>query len=213
MTVEVEAGRLNGEADEPGWEVDPDDEWGVAVITTVGRQLRLRRESMDMSVPEFAAAMGYGDDLVCKVESGKRIPRWDDLVKADEVLNAGGLVAAAWEDVRKVRYPKTVRDIAKSEARAVELTAYGTHNLHGLLQTADYMHALFEMRRPAHSQDQVERLVAARMARKVIFEREPAPSGVEPTPALIERLATAPEAGARIGPRTSPGFRFEDHAA
>ncbi|CAM5713760.1 hypothetical protein SHIRM173S_08608 [Streptomyces hirsutus] len=90
-----------------------------------------------MRVPEFAAAMGYGVDLVCKVESGKRIPQRDYLVKADEVLNAGGLVAAAWEDVKKVRYPKTVRDIAKSEARAVELTAYGTHNLHGLLQTAD----------------------------------------------------------------------------
>lgn len=166
MTVEVEAGRLNGETDEPGWEVDPDDEWGVAVITTVGRQLKLRRESMDMRVPEFAAAMGYGDDLVYKVESGKRIPQRDYLAKTDEVLNAGGLVAAAWEDVKKGRYPKTVRDIAKLEARAVELTAYGTHNLHGLLQTADYMHALFEMRRPAHSQDQVERLVAARMARK-----------------------------------------------
>ncbi|GAB2812497.1 hypothetical protein GCM10027073_50880 [Streptomyces chlorus] len=38
-------------------------------------------------------------------------------------------------------------------------------------------------------------------------------SGVDPTPALIERLATALEAGARIDPRTSPGFRFEEHAA
>ncbi|CAM5732051.1 hypothetical protein [Streptomyces hirsutus] len=38
-------------------------------------------------------------------------------------------------------------------------------------------------------------------------------SGVDPTPALIERLATALEAGARIDPRTSPGFRFEDHVA
>ncbi|GAB2812491.1 hypothetical protein GCM10027073_50870 [Streptomyces chlorus] len=139
------------EADEPGWEVDPDDEWGVVVITTVGRQLKPRREAMDMRVPEFAAAMGYGDDLAYKVESGKRIPQREYLVKADEVLDAGGLVAAAWEDVKRIRYPKTVRDIAKLEARAVELTAYGTHNLHGLLQTADYMHALFEMRRPAMS--------------------------------------------------------------
>lgn len=24
----------NGEAEEPGWEVDPDDEWGAAVLTT-----------------------------------------------------------------------------------------------------------------------------------------------------------------------------------
>ncbi len=27
--------------DEPGWEVDPDDEWGLAVLATVGRQLKL----------------------------------------------------------------------------------------------------------------------------------------------------------------------------
>ena len=31
MSVDAEAGRLKTEADEPGWEVDPDDEWGVAV--------------------------------------------------------------------------------------------------------------------------------------------------------------------------------------
>jgi hypothetical protein len=46
--VEADAGRLKGEADEPGWEVDPDDEWGVAVIATVGRQLKLRRGAVGM---------------------------------------------------------------------------------------------------------------------------------------------------------------------
>lgn len=28
--------RPKGEADEPGWEVDPDDESGAAVVATVG---------------------------------------------------------------------------------------------------------------------------------------------------------------------------------
>lgn len=175
MSVDGEAVRPGTEADEPGWEVDPDDEWGVAVIATVGRQLRLRREAIGMRVAEFAAEMGYGDDLVYKIEGGKRIPRQEYLDKADRLLGAGGLVSATWEDVKKVRYPKKIRDLARVEAQAVELTAYGTHNLHGLLQTEDYMRALFEMRRPAHSQDQVERLVGARMARKVIFERTPSP--------------------------------------
>ena len=175
MSVDGEAVQARSEADEPGWEVDPDDEWGVAVIATVGRQLKLRREAVGMRAADFAVAVGYGEDLVYKVEGGKRIPRQEYLDKADEVLEAGGLVTAAWEDVKKVRYPKKVRDLARVEAQAVELTAYGTHNLHGLLQTVDYMRALFEMRRPAHSQDQVERLVGARMARKTIFERDPAP--------------------------------------
>ncbi|MET7380776.1 helix-turn-helix transcriptional regulator [Streptomyces sp. NPDC005526] len=175
MSVDGEAVRLRGEADEPGWEVDPDDEWGVAVITTVGRQLKLRREAAGLRAAEFGKAVGYGEDLVYKVEGGKRIPRLDYLDAADEVLGAGGLIAAMKEDVKKVRYPKTMRDLARMEAQAVELTAYGTHNLHGLLQTPEYMQALFEMRRPAHSQDQVERLVGARMARKSIFGRDPAP--------------------------------------
>ncbi|MFF4487278.1 helix-turn-helix domain-containing protein [Streptomyces sp. NPDC001544] len=175
MSVDGEAVRLRTEADEPGWEVDPDDDWGVAVIATVGRQLKLRREAVGMRAGEFGKAVGYGEDLVYKIEGGKRIPRPEYLDKADKVLGAGGLLSAMKEDVKKVRYPKTVRDLARMEAKAAELTAYGTHNLHGLLQTAEYMRALFGMRRPAHPQDEVERLVGARMARKSIFEREPAP--------------------------------------
>ncbi|MYS43107.1 helix-turn-helix domain-containing protein [Streptomyces sp. SID5998] len=175
MSVDGEAGRREDEADEPGWDVDPDDEWGVAVITTVGRQLKLRREALGMRVVDFAKAVGYGEDMVYKIESGKRIPRENYLLVADKALRAGGMVAAMWEDVKKVRYPKTMRDLARMEAQAVESTAYRTHNIHGLLQTQDYMRALFEMRRPAHPRDQVERLVGARMARKSIFERDPAP--------------------------------------
>ena len=90
MTVDGEVRLLGGEADEPGWEVDPDDEWGVAVITTVGRQLKLRREAVGMRAAEFGAAVGYGEDMVYKIEGGKRIPRQDYLVRADEVLGAGG---------------------------------------------------------------------------------------------------------------------------
>lgn len=103
MSVDGEAGRLKGEADELGWEVDPDDEWGVAVIATVGRQLKLRRETVGMRAAEFGTAVGYGEDLVYKIEGGKRIPRPEYLDRADEVLGAGGLLAAMKEDVRKVR--------------------------------------------------------------------------------------------------------------
>ncbi|MFF8940867.1 helix-turn-helix domain-containing protein [Streptomyces sp. NPDC014864] len=176
MSVDGEAVRLRGEADEPGWEVDPDDEWGVAVITTVGRQLKLRREAAGLRAAEFGAAVGYGEDLVYKVEGGKRIPRQEYLDRADEVLGAGGLIAAAWEDVKKVRYPKTVRDIAKLEAQAVEIGVYVCNSISGLLQTPDHARALFRAAQPPYSPDDVERMVAARMARRSIYERAPAPS-------------------------------------
>ncbi|PZT68812.1 transcriptional regulator [Streptomyces sp. SW4] len=176
MTVEAEAGRLRGEADEPGWEVDPDDEWGVAVIATVGRQLKLRREAVGMRAAEFGAAVGYGEDLVYKVESGKRIPRQEYLDRADEVLGAGGLISAAWEDVKKVRYPKKVRELAKLEAQAVEISVYECVSVNGLLQTPEHARALFESWQPVYSPEEVERLVAARTARQSVFERSPAPA-------------------------------------
>ncbi|MFD9433954.1 helix-turn-helix domain-containing protein [Streptomyces sp. NPDC060002] len=176
MSVDGEVRRLRTEADEPGWEVDPDDEWGVAVITTVGRQLKLRREAVGMRAAEFGEAVGYGEDLVYKIEGGKRIPRQEYLDKADEVLGADGLVAAAWEDVKKVRYPKRVRELGKLEAQAVEIGIYECNSIHGLLQTPEHARALIEAAQPPYSSDDVERMVAARLARQTVFERDPAPS-------------------------------------
>ncbi|MFE9737532.1 helix-turn-helix domain-containing protein [Streptomyces sp. NPDC006477] len=161
--------------EEPSWEVDPDDDWGVAVIATVGRQLRLRREAVGMRAAEFAVAVGYGEDLIYKVEGGKRIPRPEFLDKADEVLGAGGLLSAMKDDVAKVRYPKKERALAKLEARAVEMQLYEPLNIHGLLQTPEYARGLFLMRRPVYTQDEVEQYMAARVARKTVFERSPAP--------------------------------------
>lgn len=174
MSVDGEV-RLRTEADEPGWEVDPDDDWGVAVVATVGRQLKLRREAVGMRAGEFGTAVGYGEDLVYKIEAGKRIPRQEYLYKADEVLGAGGLIAATWEDVKKVRYPKKVRDLADMEAKAVEIGVYVCNSINGLLQTAEHARAAFESRQPPYPQAEVERLVAARVARQSIFERDPAP--------------------------------------
>ncbi|MEU9239997.1 helix-turn-helix transcriptional regulator [Streptomyces sp. NPDC048385] len=175
MSVDAAVERLRNEADEPGWEVDPDDDWGVAVITTVGRQLKLRREAVGMRAAEFGVAVGYGEDMVYKIEGGKRIPRPEYLDRADEVLAAGGLLSAMKEDVRRVRYPKKVRDLAQLEAKAVELQLYDPLNIHGLLQTPEYARGLLLMRRPAYSRDEVERFIAARVARKAVFERDPAP--------------------------------------
>lgn len=175
MSGSGDTGRLTTEADEPGWEVDPDDEWGMAVLVSVGRQLKLRREAKGIRVVEFSKAVGYSDDMVYKIESGVRIPKPEYLDKADEVLEADGLVSAMWEDVKKVRYPKELRNLTRMEARVEHLLSYGNHNLHGLLQTSDYARALLKTRRPLLPDDRLEEAVTGRMARKAIFERSPAP--------------------------------------
>ncbi|MGP8300369.1 helix-turn-helix domain-containing protein [Streptomyces inhibens] len=158
--------------DEASWEPDGADE-AQPLVEMVGRQLKLWREAAGMRPAEFGAKLGYGENLIYKIERGVRIPRPEFLDKADKVLSAGGKIAAMKKDVERARYPKKVRDLTKLEAKAVELGAYGAHNMNGLLQTEDYSRALYDMRRPAYSQDEVERLVAARMARQAIFERQP----------------------------------------
>ena len=188
--VDGEAVRLKGETDDAGWEVDPDDEWGLAVVATVGRQLKLRRESVGMRAGKFGEAVGYGEDMIYKLESGKRIPRPEFLDKADEVLGAGGLLSAMKEDVDKVRYPKKVRDLAAMEAKAVEIGVYVGLSIHGLLQTPEHARALFEARQPPYADAEVERLVTVRMARKAVFDRTPVPalSFVQEEAALRRRV-------------------------
>ncbi|MFJ4644689.1 helix-turn-helix domain-containing protein [Streptomyces bobili] len=172
----VQGEGLKSEANEPGWEVDPEDDWGLAVVETVGRQLKLRREAVGMRAADFGVAVGYGEDLVYKIESGKRIPRPEYLDKADEVLRAGGLLSAMKEDVKKVSYPKKVRDLAKMEAKAVEIGVYECNIIPGLLQTPEHARRLIEAAQPPYSPADVERMVAARLARRSVFERDPAPS-------------------------------------
>ncbi|GAB2880378.1 helix-turn-helix transcriptional regulator [Streptomyces deserti] len=152
-----------------------EDEEAAAIVRTVARQIKLWREAAGLKQAELGAAIGYGEDMVSSVERGRRIPKPDFLDKADEVLGAGGKLAAMKEDVEKARYPKTVRDLAKLEDEAVELGAYASHHIHGLLQTPEYAQALYAMRRPAYTEDEMERLVAARMARKAVFDRVPRP--------------------------------------
>ncbi|WP_328925372.1 helix-turn-helix transcriptional regulator [Streptomyces sp. NBC_00190] len=163
------------ESSESSWELDPEDESG-AVIATVGRQLKMWREAAGLDRAQFGMRMGYGPNLIYKIERGARIPRPEYLDKADEILSAGGKLAAMKADVERARYPKKVRDLAKLESGAVELGAYGNHNLHGLLQTEEYARALYDIRRPAFSPDVVERYVAARMARQEMFHRQPSPA-------------------------------------
>ncbi|MCC5476827.1 helix-turn-helix domain-containing protein [Streptomyces barringtoniae] len=161
-------------ADEAGWDVEPGDEI-EPVVQAVGRLLRMCREAAGLSAAELAEALGYGEDMIRKTERGVRIPRPELLDRADQILKARGHLRAFMEDMRKARYPKKVRELAELEGRAVEMLLYGSHNIHGLLQTEEYARALLRTWRPAYSPDELERMVAARMARKAVFERSPAP--------------------------------------
>jgi transcriptional regulator with XRE-family HTH domain len=152
-----------------------EDEEAAAVLKAVGRQIKLWREAAGMRQAELGVAIGYSEEMVSSVERGRRVPKPDFLDKTDEVLGANGKISGMKEDVERARYPKKVRDLAKLEEEAVEMGAYAGYHIHGLLQTPEYAKALYDMRRPAYTEEEIERHVAARMARKAVFERTPPP--------------------------------------
>ncbi|MFF0585873.1 helix-turn-helix transcriptional regulator [Streptomyces sp. NPDC003781] len=147
-----------------------DDEESAAVLRTVGKILKACRERKGLTQAELGAAIGYSEEQVSSVERGRRAPSAKFLDAADRVLDAGGLIAGLKKDVEEARYPKKVRDLAKLEGEAVEICAYDNSVVNGLLQTEEYLKAVFGSRRPAFSEEEVERLVAARLARQRIID-------------------------------------------
>ncbi|MGW1199628.1 helix-turn-helix domain-containing protein [Streptomyces sp. NPDC002536] len=158
-----------GVTEDSGWELDLDGE-SVVTVAAVGRQLRLWREAAGLPASELARAIGYSAELVYKVEGGTRIPKPDFLDRADEALGAGGKLAAMKKDIAEARYPKRVRDLAQLEKEAVELCSYNNTVIDGLLQTEAYARAVFGSRRPPFGAEQLEVLVAARVARQTIVD-------------------------------------------
>ncbi len=159
-------GMQGGDGMEP---YDGDDEESAAVLRTIGRVVKSCRERKGLTQAELGTAIGYSEEQVSSVERGRRAPSEVFLEKADRVLGAGGLIAGLKKDAEEARFPKKVRDLAKLEAKAVEICTYDNSVVNGLLQTAEYLKAVFGSRRPAFTEEEVVRLVAARLARQRII--------------------------------------------
>ncbi|MEW2484923.1 helix-turn-helix transcriptional regulator [Streptomyces sp. NPDC048411] len=152
------------------------------LFRALGRQLKVLRERAGLSQKELGTAAHCGEDLISAMERGVRTPQPDFLDRADTLLNAGGVLAAAVEEVRealsrsRTRHPDWFRDYARVEAEAVAVHDYSNQAVPGLLQTEEYARALFTQRRPLLDEETIEKRVADRLDRQRIFERWPAPT-------------------------------------
>ncbi|MCA1222838.1 helix-turn-helix domain-containing protein [Streptomyces sp. 8L] len=141
-----------------------------------GRQLKLLRQRAGLEREGLGKLVGYSPSSIASFEQGRRIPTPAAIDKADEVLGAGGILAALKEEVAKAQYPVFFRDMAALEANAVGLYEYAVQVVPGLLQTDDYARAVLRMRRPVIDDDVIEQRVVGRLARQEIYARRPAPS-------------------------------------
>lgn len=152
----------------------PDDEPGSGVVVAFGLQLKLLRGRAGLDRTEFGKRVGYAAQSVASFEQGRRFPQPVFIDRADDVLDAGGVLKALKEEVARAQYPAFFRDAARLEAKAA-LNVYAVYAIPGLLQTAEYARAGFEMERPLLNDQVIEQGVSARLARQEIHDRRPAP--------------------------------------
>ncbi|MGW0464465.1 helix-turn-helix domain-containing protein [Streptomyces sp. NPDC003027] len=152
------------------------------LFSALGKIIKVLRRNAGLSQAELAEATHCSEDLVSSVERGVRTPQPDFLLRADRALGAGGVLAAAVDDVRealaraRTRHPDWFRDFAKAEAEAVALHYYEVQAVPGILQTPAYAEAVFRYRRPLYDEETIEKRLADRLARQAIFEKWPAPT-------------------------------------
>ncbi|MGQ4512472.1 Scr1 family TA system antitoxin-like transcriptional regulator [Streptomyces sp. DW26H14] len=151
------------------------DASGQGVMTAFGQSMKTLRVRAGLERGEFGRLIGYSASTVASFEQGRRVPSPRTIDLADKTLAAEGLLTLWKEQMERAQYPVFFQGMAKLEKEGVELLAYDTHVLNGLLQTDAYMRAVLAMRRPVLDQETIEQRVAARLARQDIFNRWPAP--------------------------------------
>ena len=157
-------------------ELDP----SAGPLEFFGAELRRARIAAELSQELLGKQVGYSGAQVGKVETGERAPSKDFAQNCDEALpEAGGLFTRLYALARRWDggYPSWFAEWIEAERRATSLCWWEALLVPGLLQTADYARALFVAWRSADSDDELDRLVNARMERQAIFER-PEPPGL-----------------------------------
>ncbi|MWA12803.1 helix-turn-helix domain-containing protein [Streptomyces sp. BA2] len=152
------------------------------LFSALGKQIKVLREHAGLSQRDLGKAAHCGEALISSMERGVRTPQPEFLIRADELLDARGVLAAAVDDVReaqkraRTRHPEWYRGYASLEALAVQLYVYTNQSVPGLLQTEAYAHAMFTQWKPLLSEETIEKRVADRLARQQIFDPWPSPT-------------------------------------
>src|SRR5260370_12100874 len=137
-------------------------------------ELRAARGHAGLSREDLAAKLNYSPSLVGMIETERRTPSRDFAARCDEVFDTPGTFTRLEERLHDLPYPASFRPFAGYEAEARALRMFEHVLVPGLLQTPEYARAVLATR-PRTTADDLEALVAARLARQVIFDRNDPP--------------------------------------
>lgn len=132
-------------------------------------QLRMWRLRMSWTQVEMGGKLGYSASLISGIETLDKAPTADFAARCDEVFTAPGTFVTLQELVAREAYPAFFAPVIPFEREAVRIHGWEVGAVPGLLQTGDYARAQIEGGRPKDGRDDIDRLVAERMARQQVI--------------------------------------------
>lgn len=140
------------------------DDHYYSPLAVYGRELKYYRKKAGRTQVELAAAIFVSDSLISGIETGQ-VPATEAVAKAcDEALKTDGALFRLL-DLKKSKgvYPSWFKDWLVVECKAAVLRAVEIDVIYGLLQTPDYVKAVFKG---------TESKAQGRMARQRILTRK-----------------------------------------
>ncbi|MGW8994586.1 helix-turn-helix domain-containing protein [Streptomyces zhihengii] len=136
-----------------------------------GYELRRQREAHGLKQSQLGDIIFCTGSLVGQIETTKRVPTRDFSERVDAALGTDGMFSRLVGLVLRSQLPHWFQPYAEMEATAAYISTYQAQLVYGLLQTEAYARAVLATGMP----DDLEGLLAARMERQRILEREQPP--------------------------------------
>jgi transcriptional regulator with XRE-family HTH domain len=141
----------------------------------VGELLRNFRARAGLTRKEVSERLLVSESTAGAYERGERIPTTSYLVDADAFLDARGALKSCIPMMEEEKYPRTFVGWVRLEKVAASISAYENMLVPGLLQTEEYIQALYEVRIPQLPDVEIEKNVEARIERQGVLGRDPLP--------------------------------------
>jgi transcriptional regulator with XRE-family HTH domain len=151
-------------------------------LEAVALELKAQRELAGLTQEQLAKLMGYSASVIAKLETCRTIPSAQHADRADEALGTPGTFRRLRQAMINGGYEPWVRAFLDMEERATVLRNWESVVVPGLLQTEAYARGVLRGARPTDSDAAIEQLVAARISRQVIWERE------DPEPPILSAI-------------------------
>ncbi|MFJ3280729.1 helix-turn-helix domain-containing protein [Streptomyces halstedii] len=136
-----------------------------------GWELRRLREAAHLKQGQLGDIIFCTGSLIGQIETTKKVPTRDFSERVDAALGTDGLFSRLVGLVLRSQLPTWFQPYADMEAQATYISTYQAQVVYGLLQTEEYARAVLATGMP----DDLDGLLAGRMERQRILEREQPP--------------------------------------